>query len=108
MAGPGPQTNRLLADLVMKGGSRLLRLAVDRTLLKPAGRPAAAPAPAPSKARPEPEPKAARSITGKVFAAAASRIALRSVPGAILIGGGLLAKTLHDRRKARTGAKKGG
>lgn len=28
------------------------------------------------------------------------RVATRSVPGAILVGGGLLAKALHDRRKA--------
>jgi hypothetical protein len=29
------------------------------------------------------------------------RVATRSVPGAILVGGGLLAKALQDRRKAR-------
>jgi len=29
------------------------------------------------------------------------RLATRSVPGAILVGGGLLAKALHDRRKSK-------
>jgi hypothetical protein len=33
------------------------------------------------------------------------RIATRSVPGAIVVGGGLLAKTLYDRRKAKRPAK---
>ena len=35
-------------------------------------------------------------VRGAIF-----RLATRSVPGAILVGGGLLAKTLHDRRKSR-------
>ncbi|NJM50993.1 MAG: hypothetical protein HC843_09050 [Sphingomonadales bacterium] len=31
----------------------------------------------------------------------AARIATRSIPGAALIGGALLAKTIYDRRKAK-------
>jgi hypothetical protein len=31
----------------------------------------------------------------------------RSVPGALIVGGGLLAKTLYDRRKARTARAEG-
>ena len=38
---------------------------------------------------------------------ALARIATRSVPGAIVIGGGLLAKTLYDRRRGKAAAKKG-
>jgi hypothetical protein len=38
---------------------------------------------------------------GAICGAALMRIATRSVPGAIIVGGGLVAKTLHDRRKAR-------
>ncbi len=32
---------------------------------------------------------------------------MRSVPGAILVGGGLLAKTLYDRRKGKAAERKG-
>ena len=35
-----------------------------------------------------------------------ARVALRSVPGAILVGGGILAKRLHDKRKARLAAER--
>ena len=43
-------------------------------------------------------------ILGKVAGAALVRIATRSVPGAIVVTGGLLAKALHDKRKARKAA----
>ena len=36
---------------------------------------------------------------------AIARVATRSVPGALLIGGGLLAKALYDRRKGAPVAK---
>ncbi len=91
MAAP---TTRLLADIVLRGGKKLLQMAVDGTLLKPPAADAAAAA-APRA------PKKRGSITGKIAGAAASRIATKSVPGAIIIGGGLLAKTLYDRKKAR-------
>jgi hypothetical protein len=32
-------------------------------------------------------------------------VATRSVPGAILVGGGLVAKALYERRKSRRAAK---
>ena len=36
---------------------------------------------------------------------AVARIATRSVPGAIMVGGGLLAKTLYDRRQDKRSAR---
>jgi hypothetical protein len=44
------------------------------------------------------------TIVGTLAGAALTRIATKSVPGAILVGGGLLAKTLYDRRRARKAA----
>ena len=42
-----------------------------------------------------------RMIGGVVATAALSRVARRSVPATIVIAGGILAKTLYDRRKSR-------
>jgi hypothetical protein len=44
-----------------------------------------------------------KGLTGKIAGAALTRLATRSVPGAIVVGGGILAKLLYDRRKARKG-----
>ena len=41
------------------------------------------------------------SLTGSLVGTAIARVATRSVPGAIVVGGGLVAKALYDRRKAR-------
>ena len=43
----------------------------------------------------------APSLTGSLVGTAIARVATRSVPGAIVVGGGLVAKALYDRRKAR-------
>jgi len=75
----------LLARIARKGGGRLLDEAVGRiNAASPAGKP---------------------GLAGKIAGAALVRIATRSVPGAILVTGGLIAKTLHDRRKARQQAE---
>ncbi len=80
--------NKVLADIILRGGQRLLRLVIDQTLLK-------------ASELPEPVVKKRGSVTGKIAGAAATRIATKSVPGAIIVGGGLLAKTLYERNKAR-------
>lgn len=41
------------------------------------------------------------SLGKRIAGAALLRVATRSVPGAILVSGGLIAKALHDRHKAR-------
>jgi len=41
-----------------------------------------------------------RSLPRKIAGAALMRLATQSVPGAIVVGGFLLAKHLHDRKKA--------
>lgn len=45
------------------------------------------------------------SLPRKLAGLALTRIAMRSVPGAILVGGVLLAKHLHDAKKDRDAAK---
>jgi DhnA family fructose-bisphosphate aldolase class Ia len=85
--------NRLLARLVRQHGGKLLDLAVDRLL------------PETAPAAPE-APKKKSSLTGKIASAALLRVATKSVPGAIIVTGGMLAKRAHDRRKAAK-AKRG-
>lgn len=85
--------NKLLAEIARRGGGRLLNAAVDKVLPVAAATEAADGAP--------PRKSFLRGIAG----ALAVRIASRSVPGAIVIGGSLIAKRLYDRRHAKDGAK---
>lgn len=78
--------DRLLAHLVRRSGGTLLNRMVDRVLPD---------SPA--------EEKAKRSLLAGVAGAVAMRVATRSVPGAIVVTSGLLAKKLYDRRQARKG-----
>ncbi len=82
--------NRLLARIARRGGGKLLDAATKRLL--------------PAQPATQLAPKPKRSITRALAGAAIVRIASRSVPGAILVGGGMLAKTLYDRRRARRAA----
>ena len=81
--------NRLFARLARSTGGKLLDKAAGRVF------PSAAEA-----------PKAAPSITRALVGTALTRIATRSVPGAILVGGGILAKALYDRRRAHLARRK--
>jgi len=99
-----PLTRTILAGIAMRAGSSLLKRSVDRGILgaapealKSAAR--AAGAKAAETAAKAPKPK--RGLGTRLLTAAATRIATRSVPGAIVVGGALLARTLHERRKNR-------
>ena len=91
---PNPVPNLVLADLALRGGGALLRRAVEKGLLTPKV----------GKAGAERRIKS-RSMVETLVSTALARVATRSVPGAIVIGGGMLAKTLYDRRKARAKAR---
>lgn len=91
---PNPMTNLLIADLALRGGGQLLRHAVERTLLGAKF--------SPTKAR---NIVGGRTMFQTLLGTAVARIAMRSVPGAILVGGGLLAKTLFDRREGKRSAR---
>ena len=91
---PNPMTNLLIADLAMRGGERLLRGAVERSMLGMKY--------SDEKAR---KLVKGRSLVQTFVATTAMRIATTSVPGALIVGGGLLAKLLYDRRKGTAAAK---
>lgn len=77
-----PVANLVLADIALRGGAMLLRTAVNRGISAMGGAP--------------------RANVGQRFVTTTlAKVATRSVPGAIVIGGGLLAKTLYDRAHAR-------
>lgn len=86
---PNPMTTVLLADVALRAGGALLRRGVETGILgqkfgqKKAG-----------------NLVKGRSMTQTLVGTALARVATRSVPGAIVVGGGLLAKTLYDRRHA--------
>ncbi len=74
----------ILAQIARRGGGKLLDGAVGKVIKGSAD----------TSARKS-------SITGALAGAAITRIATKSVPGAIIVGGGMLAKALYDRRHAR-------
>lgn len=88
----GPITRAILAGVAMRTGSTLLKRSVDRGIIGAAPEALKAAAKA---AKPK------RSLGARLLTAAATRIATRSVPGAIIVGGALLAKSLHNHRKNR-------
>ena len=91
---PNPMTNLIIADLALRGGGQLLRHAVERTLLGTKY----------SKAEAKNLVKG-RTMIQTLIGTALARVAVRSAPGALVIGGGLLAKSLYDRRKGKAAAK---
>lgn len=94
--GPNPMVNLMIADIALRGGNRLLRHAVERGLLGKVDGPRVAPSPVKA-------PTIAQTLLGTAL----TRIATRSVPGALIVGGGLLAKALYDRKRARDAGKAG-
>ena len=81
-----PATNLLIMDIAMRGASMVAGRAIQRVLLG---------------ARYDPDKAAdivkGRSLVQSMAATGAARMATRSVPGLLLVTGGLLAKTLVDR-----------
>jgi hypothetical protein len=98
VAGPSlnPMTNLVLADVALRVGGTLLRLGVERAML---GR-----AYTPQKAK---KVVHRRSLRKTLFGATLARVATRSVPGAIVVGGGMLAKTLYDRTRGDAARRRG-
>ena len=91
---PNPMTNLILTDLLLRGSGQIMRHAVETSLLK-------------AKYDKTKAKKiiAGRSLTQTIVATAVARIATRSVPGMILVGGGTLAKLLYDRRQDKRTAQ---
>ena len=81
--------NRLLSKIARTNGGKLLDAAIDTLLPVDAAK-----------------STAKKTLLGGVVGAVAARVATRSVPGAIVVGGAVLAKRLYDRRHAARVASK--
>jgi hypothetical protein len=95
-ASPNPMTNLILTDLLLRTGGQLLRRTVESALLQTQY----------DKKKAKHLIKG-RSMSQTLVATAIARIATRSVPGALIVGGGSLAKMLYDRAQARKAERKG-
>ena len=83
---PNPMTNLILTDIALRGVSRVARRVTEQKLLSKRYK----------------KVMSGRSVGETLLAAAVARTATRSLPGAVIIGGGLLAKTLYDRKRGRS------
>ena len=92
---PNPATNMMIADIAMRGVEQIVRKTMHKSVLQNAY--------GPDKAKKIVENK---SIFRSLALYGASRIATRSVPGAALVGGGLLVKALLERSQARRGDRR--
>lgn len=87
---PNPATNLMIADVAVRGASIVFRQALEKGLLRARF--------GPEKAR---EIVEGKSMGKSLTAAAVSKLATRSIPGFLLVGTGLLAKTIVDRSLQR-------
>lgn len=94
---PDPAANLMMTELALRVGSQLLRNIAQRRLLGPNYGTADAK-----------QILANRTMKQTLASMLVSRIASRSVPGAVLVGTGLLAKTLFDRSQKRRKAQRAG
>ena len=95
--GGGIRPGEMIVDIALREGALLARRAVQRNLAragvtgKRAGRFASG-----------------EGFTKRLAATTIAHLAARSVPGTILVGGGLLAKALYELRKSRNTPEDGG
>ena len=99
MPGPStnPATNVLIADIALRSAGRLVRNSMEKGMLR-AGFER-------DEAR---EIVDGRTMLSSLILYGASKVATRSLPGALLVGGGLIAKTLFDRGMSRREAQRRG
>lgn len=91
-----PATNLLIADIVVRGASTLLRKSVDKRVVR---------------ASADSDEEANKVLSGRTILTTiglygASKIATRSLPGLALVTGGLVAKTLYDRGRVLAARKR--
>ncbi len=88
-------TGLLISDVLMRSGGRVLRMAVDKGMLQSGF-----------------DPKLAKTIVKNrtlgqsLVTLGISKVMTRSLPGAVLVGGGLVAKTLFDRSQSRRASRR--
>ena len=97
--GPSPNaaTNLMIAEIAVASAGRIARRSMEKGLLK---------------AKFEREQAVAivegRGMAHTMITAAIARVATRSLPGAILVGGGLFAKVVFDRSLSRRKSRRRG
>lgn len=94
---PNPATNLLIHDVVMRTGGRLIRHTVEKGVL--AGRYGGTDAKKIIENR-----GTGHALVGTLIA----RLATRSLPGAVVVGSGLVVKTLYDRSRSKRAARRSG
>jgi hypothetical protein len=94
---PNPATNLLIHDVVMRTGGRLIRHTVEKGVL--AGRYGGQDAKKIIENR-----GIGQALVGTLIA----RVATRSLPGAVVVGSGLVVKTLYDRSRSKRAARRSG
>jgi hypothetical protein len=94
--GPTPATNLLIADIALRGASMLLRRSMEKGLLSLRYDP--------DTAR---QVVQGRTMGQMVVSAMAARLATRSLPGFLLVSGGLLAISVIDRSRGHRSRKEG-
>ncbi|ANY20182.1 hypothetical protein A6F68_01669 [Tsuneonella dongtanensis] len=92
-----PATNLIIHDIAMRAAGRVVRHTMEKGLLR--GRYGGSGAKAIIENR---------SIGQALVSSLIARLATRSLPGALLVGGGLVAKTLYDRGQSKRTAKRSG
>ena len=99
MPGPStnPATNILIADIALRGAGRLMRNSLQKGMLR-----------AGYSKQTASDMINNRTMLSSLILYGASKVATRSIPGALAIGGGLLAKTLYDRGLSRRDARRRG
>ena len=91
-----PATNVIMADVAMRAGSYVLRSAVEKGFLRGRyGKDTAS------------EIVSNKSLKKTLASFALAKLATRSLPGAIIVGGGMAAKTLFDRGRASRARRAG-
>lgn len=92
-----PMTNFLISDLLIRAGSYVVRDAVERGMLRGRyGRDTAR------------DIVKNKSLGQQAISFALAKVATRSLPGALLVGGGALAKTIFDRSQKRRKSRREG
>jgi len=81
--------NRVFRQIARSNGGKLLNAAIDTLLPVDTDK----------------LPAKKKTLLGGIAGAVAVRVATRSVPGAIVVGGAVLAKRLYDRRQAKAAPK---
>jgi hypothetical protein len=93
---PSPASNLVMADIAVRAGTYIMRRSVEKGMLR--GRYGNETARQIVRNRP---------LAHSLASFALAKVATRSIPGAVIVGGGMLAKTLFDRSRSRRARREG-